>query len=160
MINDKGQLFGRINIFDFVISLLLVALIFGGGYKIFVIDLQRTGNMKEITYELYIEAVRDVTAEAFVVGEDILDYDAKGKIGEVAAVRTEIAKRQFSTLDGAVLNAPVDDRVNVYVTVRAKAEVVTTGSLYVGKTCITDGSEVHITTQKTNCIATFKNVVY
>ena len=158
MINEKGQLFGKINIFDFVIVILLVLLIFGGSYKLFVVDLQKTGNMKEITYELVIESVRDVTFEAFNDGEDVVDYDAKGKIGEVVSVRKEPARRQLSTLDGQVLYAPAEARYDVYVTVKADAEIVTTGSLYVGKTAIADGSEVHITTQKTNCIATFKNV--
>jgi len=159
MINEKGQIFGRINIFDLIVALLIVVLLFGGGYKIFVIDLQKTGNMKEITYDLYIQAVRDATAEAFVIGEDVIDYDSKGKIGVVTGIRTEPAKRQFASLDGKVTNALVEDRIDLYVTVKAKAEILTTGSYYVEKTGITNGSEVHITTQKTNCIATFKNVV-
>jgi hypothetical protein len=158
MINKKGQLFGKINIFDFIALILIFLLVFGGGYKLLAINIETAENTVEITYDLFIQSVRDATVDAFSVGGAVYDFNLKEKIGYITGVKKEPAKRYLENLDGSVSEVLAENRYDVTVSVKTEA-VRVKGMLTIGKAKIIDGLNVQINTQKANCIADVKNLI-
>ncbi len=88
IINEKGKLFGIINIIDLTV-LLVVGLILVGGAKrmkskpIIVNDETKA----IITYE--VSDIRMVSVENIVVGDSLYHYDKGGYIGEIIETNYE-----------------------------------------------------------------------
>lgn len=156
MITKNGKLFGKINIFDFVALILIIVLIFGVFYKFLVID--KAEKMVDISYNLFIKNVRDVTVNSFSENATIFDYKLDESIGTITKVEKEQAKSIMKLLDGRAINTSVDERYDMTISVKAKAVKQQDGTLIVGKTKIVDGVELKISTQKGNCQATIKEV--
>ncbi len=154
----NGKLFGKLNIFDFAVILLLLVLVFGVGYKFLVLNREEQKNTVQITYDLSIEAVRDVTVNAFRVGDTVYHYKLDEAIGKVAAISTVPATKELEALDGTVVMAPVENRYNLTVSVTGTAVLQGDGNLMMGKAKIVEGTELRASTQLANCTAVIKNV--
>jgi hypothetical protein len=102
MIRD-GKLFGKINLFDAAILLLIVALIIAGvsKFKRFndTVDAETPG---KIIYTVIINNVRDYTVSAFVSGDVIYDSGTANKIGIVKNVEAKDARMARVLSDGTV----------------------------------------------------------
>ncbi|MBQ7792152.1 MAG: DUF4330 domain-containing protein [Clostridia bacterium] len=154
----NGKLFGKINLFDFAVIILILILIFGIGYKFLVINKEEQKNTVTVTYDLYIESVRDLTVNAFHVGDTVYHYKLDQAIGQVADIQTQPAENPMDTPDGTVVNAPVEGRFDLTVSVTGTAVLQDDGNLMMGKAKIVEGTEIRASTQLANCTATIKNV--
>ncbi|OJU09759.1 MAG: hypothetical protein BGN88_10680 [Clostridiales bacterium 43-6] len=156
MITKDGKIFGKINIFDLVALLLAAVLVFGVSYRLLV--LKRDETAVDITYHLVIKNVRDVTVNSFFENSPVFDYKSDSGIGTITKVEKEQARAVMKLLDGSVVNAPIDERFDMTVSVKAKATKQGDGTLMIGKTKIIDGLELKASTQKGNCMATIRDV--
>ena len=119
IINEKGKLFGIINIIDLTV-LLVVGLILVGGAKrmkskpIIVNDETKA----IITYE--VSEIRMVSVENIVVGDPIYHYDRGGYIGEIIETSYE-PYREPVEFNGQWVDAEVPNKY--VVTFKVKANV-------------------------------------
>ena len=154
----NGKLFGKINLFDLLVIVLILLLVFGIGYKFLVLDKEEASNTVEVTYDLKIETVRDVTVNSFRVDDTVYQYTMEETIGKVANVASVPATEPFNTLSGETMEAPVQDRYDVIVTVKGTAIRQEDGSLMMGKVKLTEGGELRVATKLAHCIAKVQNV--
>lgn len=154
----NGKLFGKINLFDLLVILLIVVLLFGIGYKFLVLDKEEAANTVEVTYELKIETVRDVTVNAFREDDTVYHYKLEEPIGKVYAVTTFPAMDTLDTLTGETLSVPVEDRYDLVVTVKGTAVRQDDGNLMMGKVKLVEGTELRVATQLAHCTAVVEDV--
>ena len=154
----NGKLFGKINIFDFAVVLLLVLLILGVCFKFFVLNPTTEANTVEVTYEIQIESVRDVTVNAFTVGERVNQYTYDENIGTITAIDATQAMDLMETLEGNIVEAPLEDRFDLTLSVKGSAIRQDDGNLMMGKVKLVEGSDIRISTRLANCIGIIRNV--
>lgn len=154
----NGKLFGKINLFDLLVILLILVLAVGIGYKFLVIDKEVAKNTVEVTYDLKIETVRDVTVNAFREGDTVYHYKLEEPIGTVSGIATTPAMDTLDTLSGEALSVPVEDRYDLVVTVKGTAVRQDDGNLMMGKVKLVEGTELRVATQLAHCTALVENV--
>lgn len=155
---QNKKLFGKINLFDCLVIFLVVVLLFGIGYKFLVSDPETQKNTVQITYDLHIKSVRDVTVNAFRKGDTVYHYKLDEAIGTVTEITAVSATDIMDTLDGTIVNATVEGRYDVTISVTGTAVLQDDGNLMMGKAKIVEGTEIRASTQLANCTATIKNV--
>lgn len=137
IIDEKGRLFGFINIIDLFISIMLVVLIGFGAYKVFRVNPTVAVNTQKVTMVYFIQEVRDVTYDAIEVGEIAKDYDKNTVYGKIVKKEALPAKKMAETSDGRFVEAEVPNRYDVKIYIEGDAVVSRTG-IYMG------GQEVRV----------------
>lgn len=137
IIDEKGRLFGFINIIDLFISIMLVVLIGFGAYKVFRVNPTVAVNTQKVTMVYFIQEVRDVTYDAIEVGEIAKDYDKNTVYGKIVKKEALPAKKMAETADGRFVEAEVPNRYDVKIYIEGDAVVSRTG-IYMG------GQEVRV----------------
>lgn len=117
IINEKGKLFGLINIIDLAVILVLALLVVGGASRMKNKPIITNDPKKaRITYE--IQDVRTPTVENAIVGDFMQHYDRGGVIGEIVEVSH---KPHMEPLEGETewINAEVPGKYDLFVTVES-----------------------------------------
>ncbi len=153
----NGKLFGKINVFDFIVIFLAIVLAFGIFSK-FVIFSDNEKQKIDLTYEILVKSVRQETIDAFEIGQGVYEKGSNYYIGEITSVKSEKATDLMETLDGKVIEAPIDNRFNVIISVEAKGIKDQNGLVSVNKCKIFDGKDINFDTQKNRCYGTFRNM--
>lgn len=120
VINEKGKLFGLINIIDLAVVLILGLLVVGGAQRmkskpIVVSEMSNA----YITYE--VSDVRMVSVENIQVGDDLYHYDKGEYIGKIVEKTFEPFKEPLEK-DGEWINAEVPGKYVVNFKVEAKVK--------------------------------------
>lgn len=117
MVDNKGKLFGLINIIDLAVVLVVALIIFGGAkrMKSKPVIVNETTKAR-ITYE--VSEVRTPTVENLVEGDFLQHYDRGGLIGDIVEVTSEPYKEKLD-YNGEWINAEVPGKYNAYVVVEA-----------------------------------------
>ncbi len=150
MIDNKGRIFGKINVIDFVVALIIVCLLAGVGYKLFG---QSNSNVVEKKVETgTVYATFQMTcimkeSENFVeVGDKLIIDDEVTEI-EVVDVIFEDTKYVDITDDGELVIA--DNPLYVDGRIQVKAEgAKTSEGVKIGKNIIRVNSNFDIATER------------
>ncbi|AMA72035.1 MULTISPECIES: DUF4330 domain-containing protein [Aneurinibacillus] len=132
-IDQKGRIFGVINILDLFLILLLIAALIFAGLKFTKSEEIAIGptTQKEVTYVLYNSAEHPFVVDQIKKGDIIKDKDKGLKIGEVVNVEKKPGKVAVTTADGRMVMSTVPEKYSVYITVKTKAAI--SGSTAVGE---------------------------
>ena len=89
----NGKIFGKINVFDFIVIILCILLIFGAltffGLRLLSDEpLIQNRELKEAQYTIVLNEVRIETVNAFNEGSLIYDSDTKVPIGIITGIET------------------------------------------------------------------------
>jgi len=137
IIDEKGRLFGFINIIDLFISIMLIVLVGFGAYKVFRVNPTVVVNTQKVTMVYFIQEVRDVTYNAIEVGEIAKDYDKNTVYGKIVKKEALPARKMAETADGRFVEAEIPNRYDVKIYIEGDAVVSRTG-IYMG------GQEVRV----------------
>lgn len=120
IVDNKGRLFGIINIIDLLVLLAVVALVVIGVSRMGK-GIVTTSTTKEgiVTYE--ISDIRQVTVDNIIVGDPVYHYDKGTYIGEIVDVRIEPLKEKVDH-NGRWIEAEVPRRFVALVDVKANLE--------------------------------------
>jgi len=126
LIDDKGKVFGLINIIDLVVLVFVVALVLGGAYRIY--GPQQNGDVfqQEGDVVLIKGRVFDVsqyTADVVQKGDTLIDTAAQMPFGEVVSVETVPHRRLVDTAEGKVVLSEVPERYDVILSIKGVARV-------------------------------------
>jgi len=101
LINEKGRLFGILNIFDFFVILLIISLI-AGVYFVFIReDNSVTKENVRVTYELKLEeSWKELYIDAFSPGEKVYFKESDIYIGTIVDKKVEDAWEYESDING------------------------------------------------------------
>lgn len=120
LIDEKGRLFGKINLFDLLVIVLVFALIGGASYKLLVANKSVTLNESDLTVKLWVEDIKKVTVDVINEGDIVREYDSNKLFGEVIKKEVNPHYEEVKTADGRVVKAPVEGQYDVYVTLKCK----------------------------------------
>jgi len=139
IIDNRGRLFGLINIIDLFITIILIALIGFGAYKVLKVNPTVAVDTEKITMVYMFQEVRDVTYNAIEEGEIAKDYDKNSVYGKIVKKEAMPATRLVNTDDGRVVEAPIPGRYDVKIYIEGDAVISNTG-VYMGNQEVRIGS--------------------
>lgn len=103
MIDEKGRLFGKINIIDFIVILVIVAAVAFAGISFLKPDTAEESTT--IVMKYYIEEVNDFVAEKVHIGDALWDDAADHSLGVVTNVEIDDPESWAATADGKYVPA-------------------------------------------------------
>lgn len=116
---ENGRLFGKIGVVD-ILAVALIVVLLAMVYVRFTTEdsVNVAVGRDRITFELKVASVRSFTSDMLHKGDEVyVGVDEEERIGTVTDVRVEQATQLTATLDGQVIEMPVEDRYNVFITV-------------------------------------------
>ncbi|HHX75579.1 MAG TPA: DUF4330 domain-containing protein [Firmicutes bacterium] len=124
LLDDKGRLFGLINLIDLLVLILVVAVLAGGAYKL--TRPPKSGDAgagDKVTVLALVSNVSQYTVDAVTVGSNVFDPTSKGHMGKVTKVEVVPHREPVETADGRVVMAEVPERFDIFLTFEAVATV-------------------------------------
>lgn len=141
IVDEKGRLFGKVNLLDLVVVLAIVAVAGRFGYKHYMgKQAAPTGEEKQIEVTMKFAAVQQPTLDSLPVGTDIYDSKSGGYLGKVVDVRSQPAVVFTVGDDGRMYELPSKDRLDFFVVVagggRVSPNMITLGDfeMKIGRT--------------------------
>lgn len=123
-----GKLFGKINLFDFAIVILVIILIIAGATKFKTFDKTVDASaMGKIQYTFLIKDVRSYTADALESGDAVFDSATNINIGTITNVKKEPAKVTKSLADGSTKIFENEYKNDVILTIETPGTMSNTG---------------------------------
>ena len=123
LIDENGRLFGKISVIDVVVVAVVAAL--AGALYLKTNTLTHTSTSVQdpiIHYQVLAEAVPDFVEGQVQIGDLFFDEDrgSSGCLGTVVAVEVFPGERLTDFSDGTVVKAPVEDTINLLITVEGE----------------------------------------
>jgi len=136
LIDEKGRLFGKLNVLDVLFAMILLAAIFLG-YTM----LSRGGSETiPVTYTVEIQNRKDDYFEHVHIGESVIDGVTKSPVGSIVGFSKQPA-RKLEQADGKMHIYMPQDHSDGYVKIQADA-IVAYPDLLVGNEPMKIGKEV------------------
>ncbi|RKD23827.1 hypothetical protein BEP19_05200 [Ammoniphilus oxalaticus] len=145
-IDERGRLFGLMNILDlFLIIILIGASVFAGLKFLKPGDIQigTSSGQQEVSYTLFNSGEHPFVVDEIKEGDMIKLVDNNSTLGTVVAVEKKPAMNYVNTADGRTVLAPVPEKYEVYIHMKANARV-SGDSAVVGDTGLLVGNRVKI----------------
>lgn len=118
IINEKGKLFGIINIIDLSVLIILGLIIVGGLSRMRGRpNISPESTEAIITFE--VEDVRMPSVENVLVGDPIYHYDKGDYLGEIIEVSHEPFREPVESGDGRWINAEVPEKYVIHFKIKA-----------------------------------------
>ncbi|NLC03424.1 MAG: DUF4330 domain-containing protein [Tissierellia bacterium] len=117
IVNEKGKLFGLINIIDLMVVLILALIIVGGASRFRTKPIVVNDDSKAII-TFAVSDIRMATVENIIVGDPIYHYDKGGYIGDILDLKVEPYKEPLES-DGKWINAEIPEKYVATFTVEA-----------------------------------------
>lgn len=121
VVNEKGKLFGIINIIDLAV-ILIVALLAVGGAKRMKKSPVATTESKKALITVEVSNVRTATVDGLVVGDPLYHYDKGQEFGKIVNKEVEPYKEPVESGDGRWILAEVPEKYAVILTIEANAK--------------------------------------
>lgn len=154
----NGKLFGKINLFDLLVVLLLIVLAVGIVAK-FSVSSQDKAQAVTAIYEIEVKSVKKETVDAFKVGDIVSEKGSGSVIGKITDISFSQAYDIMVTPDGRIVNAPIENRYHLTIRVEAgNGAKDVNGVVTVEKYKILDGKDITFETQRARCQGTVKNL--
>ncbi len=122
-IDDKGKLFGKLNILDLIIVLVIVAvLLFGGWYFM----RGGAGGAETLTVDYTVEVLQQKPEyfDFIIEGEKVLDGVTKQPMGEIVSFKTQPSRLLTQNNDNLTLGySEVEGKLDGHIVIRLDAEV-------------------------------------
>lgn len=130
IIDEKGRLFGKINVIDLLVIIGLVTVIAGAGYKFFLAPRAVKAQNAEVT--VIIPAVRPEEAQSIQAGDQLVT-DTTVTDARVKKVEIKPALTVTTRSDGTTLLTTNPYRKDAYVTLEGKVSLGPTAMKFAGQ---------------------------
>lgn len=142
--NNKGQLFGKVNIIDLLIIIVIISVIGGGIYKFTTLDnLLSEGELKELSLTMEIPSERDGLFESIQKGDIIYDSIRGSEFGIVESKSRKAHKELIVNQEGFVEYTEIPGLYDIEIQVKSPSKVTDDG-IVIGTTPIYIGSSIRI----------------
>jgi len=122
-VDRQGRLFGRFNIVNVLVLVIIVAAGTAGAYKLLVAEQEGLVETKTILLTLEVADVRQPSVDAVAIGERVFGYATEIPLGEVIESRAEPHREPVATAAGQILMAEVPGRFDLFMVVQAEGVV-------------------------------------
>jgi hypothetical protein len=121
VIDEKGKLFGFINIIDLLVIVVIVLLVVGGYKRAVKTKPEMVTKDKDALVVVEIPEVRKATVDAIDVGDELYHYDKGNYFGKIIDKKVENYKEPAESGDGRWILSEVPEKYNVILTVEGSA---------------------------------------
>jgi heme/copper-type cytochrome/quinol oxidase subunit 2 len=120
IIDDKGKLFGIINIIDLlVLVIILIAIIFIAIRMLPGTEGGETRTQKEMEYTVKVEEVSTYTIDAANVGDAIYDFETGSKIGVISGIDDRPHMEYLVNKDNEATAIESLDKFDLFISIKA-----------------------------------------
>lgn len=146
-VDEKGKLFGKVNLFDLLVLLALIAAVCGIGLKMIDTREQAAAASKTKTWIVTcrVPAVDPAVADAFGRDTKIVFDTVKNVNASIQAVRSEPASVTNPNADGQAVRSADPYLVDVYVDLKVE-DLTNDDMLKIANTAVEVGSELYLKT--------------
>ena len=125
--DEKGRIFGKINIVDLGIILLLILSIAAVGVKVYR-DKFTEREHTAVRYTLFVAGVRQQSVDAInMVHERITDAETDDPLGDIVEIKKEPAANIFQKADGEYVKSYYPEKYDLYITIETDGVVTPDG---------------------------------
>lgn len=120
IVDDNGKIFGKINLVDLGVVLLLVLAVAAVGYKV-VRERFIERETVNIEYTILVEGVREQSVNAIgKVSEKIEDAENGDVLGDIIDIKKENASDIVQKADGEYVKTVYPDKYDLHITLRTE----------------------------------------
>lgn len=126
VMDRSGRLFGKISIIDVLVILVVIALAGGLYVKNNRPHTGTSTTTQTITYQVLVEGAENYLKENIHVGDKVYDltYSSGGSpLGEITDIEEQPGSKMATFTDGTMGRAPVEDGVNLLLTIQGEGLV-------------------------------------
>ncbi|WP_066495994.1 DUF4330 domain-containing protein [Abyssisolibacter fermentans] len=124
IIDNKGKLFGLINVIDLLVLLIIVLAVGGVGYKLKNRPTSLGGsNTQKVTLSVEVSGVRQATVDGMQEEDKLFHYDRGNYFGQIKKIEVLPYKEAVATSEGKVVLADVPEKFNVFLEVESDAAI-------------------------------------
>lgn len=123
LLDERGRLFGRVNIIDLAVLILVLAVAARLGLKSRLLRAVNPSTTKPVEVVLVVEDVRQATADAMQEGENVLNTKSNAVLGKLVKREVRPAVKEVETADGRLVEAQSPLKKDVYLTIRGQGQV-------------------------------------
>jgi len=151
---------GKFNIIDLIVIIVIIVIAAGAVYKFSGLDkTTKKVSLETVTYQMEIEALRDFSYNNIQIGDTVFDYTSGNAIGTITNVEWLDAKKPFNTKSGETVEASIENRYDVILTIEAQASV-SDGVYSVNKTYeLCANSKREIFTKYISCTSKITSII-
>lgn len=155
------KLFGKFNLFDITILILIIALVIFGTVKYRTLDKAvDTSTSGNIIYTILISNVRNYTVDAFIIGDMIFDSGTNVNIGKIINVESRPAKLVKTLEDGTAKVLENEFRNDMILTIETPGSSTNEG-YYANKSIeLKVGSEKEVETKYAKTYGKISSINY
>lgn len=144
ILNNKGQLFGKINIIDLIIILVIVAVIGGGIYKFSTLDnIFSSDNLKEVSLVLEVPEVNEGLIASIEKGDVLYDSVRGSEFGTVTSKGFVPHKELVTDIKGIAEYKEIPELYDVELQIKSLGNITNNGTI-IGSTPIYIGSSIRL----------------
>lgn len=137
IIDENGRLFGLVSIIDVLVVAVAAVLVFALYRKDNTMPIASVADpMDNITYQVAITNMPQGRWESLRVGDTLYDKETGYPVGTIEAIQDEPCVISMLKADGTYVMAPIKDRLNVTLTVKAQALVDARQHYYINRNTI------------------------
>lgn len=122
-LDERGRLFGRVNIVDLTVLVLVLFVAARLGLKSRLLRAVNPSTVKPVEVVLVVEDVRQATVDAIQEGETVLNTKSNAALGKLVRKEVRPAQKEVATADGRLVLAESPFKKDVYLTVRGEGQV-------------------------------------
>lgn len=127
LMDDKCRLFGKINIIDLIIVLVVIGAVAGAVHKFGKTNVGPMMKQDDIIIKFYTEEVSDFVADAIQKGDSIVDDSKNTVIGDMTDVSINLSETIGTTSDGKFVKSPKPGTKSVLITSETKGVMGSNG---------------------------------
>jgi len=118
IVDNKGKLFGKINLVDFAFLLFILLAFLGGIYRFFIAGSKVQVSVPEsITYTVSLNGVRQVSADAINEGDKVFFEPSNQLMGTIVKKVVEPSRGNVVKTNGDVVESIIPGKFNVTMTI-------------------------------------------
>ncbi len=122
LINEKGKLFGLVNIIDLCV-ILIIAIIIAGGFKLFGNRWSSVKPNGTVKVQLEVAGIRNESVEALKIGDALSFYDENTQFGKIAEKKTAPYIETIQTSNNELVKTESPDKYAVTLIVECDAYI-------------------------------------
>ncbi len=142
IIDEKGKLFGKINIIDLVIILVIIAAVAFVGFKFLAPGMTSTSSAGVAEVKFYIEEVSDFVADKINIGDKLMDESKNVSLGVITNIEFGPAVSYGTNSEGEWVTSEREGYKSMILTGEVEATqydhgmIVNASKYYVGHTFV------------------------
>lgn len=158
LIDDNGKIFGKVNIIDLAVVILLLIVALGTMYKFKSHRVNINGGSKKICYQVLITDVKSSSAKFYQKNLSVADSKTSTALGTIKNVTVDDYYDMVTDINGVVHKTQKPDKIQILLDIEADGVETDQAYLIGGTYELKSGADIYIVTKYADVIGTIQNI--